>query len=928
MATKKRASADLQADDARLPLTARRNAVSMAVAAALTGALALPAVAIAQDDDEADNQGRVIEEIVSYGKFRRSLIDSIGTKRDSNQIVEAISAEDIGKLPDSSIAEAISRLPGLAGQRLDGRQSSISIRGLGEDFSTATLNGREQVSIGDNRGIEFDLYPSEIMSGVTVYKTPTASLMNQGIAGTINLMTVRPLDYDRTVQITGHLEQNGHDQLNPDGEDSGHRVTLSYIDTFADDTVGVALAYATMESPNQEERWNSWGFPTTGTGDLELGGAKPFVRSSVLDRDTIMGVLQFEPTDQLSITADALYIDFSDEKNLRGIEIPGAWAGNTTVLNTSNGLVTDGVFNDRRGQVRNDFERRDAELTSFGLNVNYDLNDMWSVTLDASTGEVDRNIWSLESYSGTGRSSDPTAPEDDIAYTMQSGNQGAVFTPTLDYSDSALINLGGAQAWGNNNTVPGDGQDGFINTPTISDKLNSVKLFADAAVDSDFFTGVEFGVYFSEREKKKFDDGLFLTLPTYPNTMPIPSQYSLGEVSLGFIGMGNMVAYDSFQFWLDGGYNETSERLTTAGRWQNTWTIDEQVTIAYAMAEFDTQLGDVGFSGNFGLQYVQTDQRAYGFATYLDNAGLVVPQPVNGGDDYSDVLPSVNLIFHLTDEQLVRFGAARTQSRSRMDRMNASFGISFNSAPTDGINWRANGANPGLKPQQADQFDLTYEWYFTEDSYVGLAYFLKQLDNWQVQIEEPFDFSGLTPPPGAPPNVNPAGFITYWQNTSGGDISGFELAGSYQFGNLVDELEGLGIVASATFIDSSIDVNGNEIQVPGLSEEVFNITLYYERGGFQARVSSSMRDDFLGEVSAISFSRELVSVKSTEIVDAQVSYSFENSNVDWLQGLTIMLQGQNLTDEPFVTFQNNDERQIRDFQDYGRNYLLGASYRF
>jgi iron complex outermembrane receptor protein len=569
---KKSRPADLSVSDETNNLTSniRRTALSLAVAAALPGAMTMPLSAYAQDAEEEE----AIEEIVTYGSYRASLIDSINTKRTSTSVVEAISAEDIGKLPDSSIAEAISRLPGLAGQRLDGRQSSISIRGLGENFSTATLNGREQVSIGDNRGIEFDLYPSEIMSGVTVYKTPDAALMNQGIAGTINLHTVKPLDYDRVIQVNAHLEQNGHDKLNPDGDDAGYRGTFSYIDQFADDTVGIALAVATMESPNQEERWNSWGFPTTGAGDLELGGAKPFVRSSTLDRDTIMGVLTFEPTDVLSITADALYIDFSDEKILRGIEIPGGWAGDTTVGTTSNGLVLDGSFNNRRPQVRNDFERRDAELTSFGLNVAYDLGDMWTLELDASTGEVERNIWSLESYStGTGRSSDNTTTLDNIAYTMQGANLGARFTPELDYSDTSLVTLGGAQGWGNGNNVPNDAQDGFINTPVIEDQLNTVKLSADAGLEYGFLTGVEFGVYFAEREKKKFDDGLFLTLPSYPNVESVPSQYMVGDVSLDFIGMGRAVAYDSFAFWSDGNYDEVSERLTVANRWQNTWTI-------------------------------------------------------------------------------------------------------------------------------------------------------------------------------------------------------------------------------------------------------------------------------------------------------------------------------------------------------------------
>ena len=923
MVKKRRGSAQSVSDDSNnLTMNIRRTAVSLAVAAALPGVMAMPVNAYAQDDDE-----EVIEEIVTYGTFRASLIDSINTKRNSSSIVEAISAEDIGKLPDSSIAEALSRLPGLAGQRLDGRQSSISVRGLGEDFSTTTLNGREQVSIGDNRGIEFDLYPSEIISGVTVYKTPDASLMNQGIAGTINLHTVRPLDYDRAITINAHLEQNSHDKLNPDGDDSGYRGAVAYIDQFADDTVGVALAFATMESPNQEERWNSWGFPDN-NGDLELGGAKPFVRSSTLERDTVMGVLTFEPTDTLSITADALYIDFTVEKHLRGIEIPGGWAGDTTVGTVENGLITSGSFDNRRPQIRNDFEVREAELMSFGINAALEVNEDWTLTFDASRGEVEREIWSLESYStATGRSSDDTTTLDNLAYQLAGGAEGARFTPELDYSDSSLVTLGGAQGWGNGNTVPNDAQDGFINTPDIDDELTTFKLSADVILDVGPLTALEFGAYYSDREKSKFDDGLFLTLPSYPSVEPVPAQYMVGEVDLNFIGMGRMMGYDSFAFWQAGGYDETSERDTVAGRWQNTWTVTEEVTTLYAMVEFDTDWGNVGVTGNVGLQYVDTDQSSDGYATQFDSNGLVVPTPVSGGDDFSEVLPSLNMIFNFTDEQLLRFGAAKTMSRSRMDRMNASFGVDYNPAPTDGIYWNANGANPGLRPQMATQLDLSYEYYFSDDGYLGVAYFYKDLDDWQVQRSELFEVEEITPPGGGDP-LGTTGQITYWVNASGGDVSGFELSGSLLIGEFIDPLEGFGVVASATFLDSSIDIDGNEIEVPGLSDEVYNITLFYERGGFEARVSGSMREDFLGEVSAISFSRELVKVKDTSIWDAQISYRFENSSTEWLQPLTVLLQGQNLTDEPFITYQNDDPRQVRDYQDYGRNYLLGVSYTF
>ena len=902
----------------------QRNKVATAVSLALavTGGSALA----------QDNADREIEEIVVTGKFRASLIDSINTKRYSSSIVEAISAEDIGKLPDSSIAEAIARLPGLAGQRLDGRTSSISIRGLGEDFSSATLNGREQVSISDNRGIEFDLYPSEIMSGVTIYKTPEASLMTQGIGGTINLHTIRPLDHEQALAINAILEQNGHDQLNPDGDDSGWRGTVSYVDQFAEDRLGVALAVATMKSPNQEERWNTWGFPTTVDGDLVLGGAKPFVRSSTLDRNTVMGVVQFDATEAFRLTADALYIDFDDEKILRGIELPGAWSYPYDVVASENGLVTQGVWQGVRGQIRNDFEKRKAELRSFGLNVEYDLNDAWTMVFDASQGKVDRDIWSLESYSGSGRSSNPLAPADDIAFDMNSGAEGGRFTPSLDYSNDSMFQLGGAQAWGNNTTVPGDGQDGFINFPHVEDKLNTYRIAADGEVDLGFVTGIEFGLYYSDREKSKLDQGIFLTLPDYPGVAQIPDQYRLPNTSLDFIGMGEMISYDSFAFWADGNYTETVEGLTSSNRAQNTWTVNEEVTIAYALARFDTDLGNVGLTGNIGLQVVDTDQSSNGYAVDIVD-GFVRAQPVSGGANYTEVLPSLNTIFHFTDEHQVRFGAARTMSRSRMDRMNAGFGFSFNPAfNTPGADigtspWSGSGANPGLRPQMADQFDLTYEYYFADDGYAAAAVFYKDLRDWQVSVAEVVDFSGIEPPGGQVATFD-LGLVSRWENADGGNVSGVELQTALPGRLLAAPLEGFGLVASATFLDSSVELDGNEIQVPGLSDRILNLTLYYENGGFEARVSGNQRDDFLGEVYAISFSRELVNVKDTEIIDAQLSYDFSESGIEMLRGLTLTLQGQNLTNEPFVTYQNNDERQVRDFQNYGRNYLLGARFRF
>ena len=248
--------------------------------ALLLAVLAMPATRAAEGDDQQTTAGAgatqaapEVETVVVTG-IRHGIEDAITLKRDSSSIVEAISAEDIGKLPDTSIAESISRLPGLTSQRAEGRASAISLRGTDPGFTTALLNGREQVSTGDNRSIEFDQYPSELLSAVVVYKTPDAGLVGQGLAGTIDLRTTRPLDYGRRAMAFNiRAERNSENDLGADSADSGYRASFSYIDQFFDDRVGLAIGYARLDSPlatqgaGTYEPWHANGTPDAGAGN-------------------------------------------------------------------------------------------------------------------------------------------------------------------------------------------------------------------------------------------------------------------------------------------------------------------------------------------------------------------------------------------------------------------------------------------------------------------------------------------------------------------------------------------------------------------------------------------------------------------------------------------------------------------------------------
>jgi iron complex outermembrane receptor protein len=891
-------------------------------------------------------------EVIEVKGFRGSIVESINTKRFSSQVVESISAEDIGKLPDSSIAESIARLPGLTAQRLDGRASRVTIRGFGENESGTTFNGREQVSISDNRGVEFDLYPSEIMSGVTVYKTPSANIDAEGIAGVINMQTVKPLSKgERIFQVNGQYEQTSFEKLNPDGNDDGYRGTISYIDQFADDTIGVAFALNTMSSPNQEKRWNSWGYPefTGEDGNVNsiLGGAKPYVRSSTLERDSAMLVLEAAPTDRLHMTFDALYVDFTDEKILRGIEIPFAWgqgsiSSDSTVIDEESGFITSATTQGQRVVVRNDYEERKAELTAFGFNTTYDIDDTWSVEFDASYSQVDRKIWSIESYSGTGRG-DARGVADNLGYTFDGGNTGASFTHDLDYSDYSLIQLGGPLSWGassalnDNYGITGteyenQAQDGFINAPTIDDELSTLKFAASKVLENDYLSSVEFGLSYREREKSKSSEGYFMTLSGFslnnPGMVSVPEQYRNGSVDLGFIGMGDMIAYDTNGLVNDGYYDLLAESLTNPSHATKSWTVKEEVTSAFVQANINTEVSGLALTGNVGVRYIQTDQSSQGNAFGSVN-GLVLTSPTNISHDYSNVLPSLNLSLALDQQQTIRFGAAKTISRPRLDEMNASVNASYNQTPDDNGNyWSVSGGNPQLEAKEATGYDVTYENYFNEEGYFSTAFFYKDLTQWIFDGNYEIDMAGVEDPSTGQLPATSTGSGSGKVNGGGGDLWGYELSLALPFKIFHPSLEGFGIIASHTGIESDIeDQNGNEYALPGLSDKIQSLTVYYEMHGLQLRTSMRKRSAFKGDVYGLGFNTDQVDILGETIWDIQAGYDFTEAGITSLDGLSVHFQVQNLTEEPFTSLQGDNALQVRDYQDYGRSYLLGFSYK-
>lgn len=922
----------------------RARLLTCGATAAIVTACAFAVPVMAQDAAPAAAPSADDSTTIVVTGIRRGIQDAISAKKKSSQIVEAVSAEDIGKLPDASIAESIARLPGIAAQRTNGRAQTLSIRGLGPDFTLTTLNGREQVSTNDNRSVEFDQYPSELISQVVVYKTPNAGMTAQGLSGTADLQTVRPLAYGkRAFAVNLRGEMNSEDAAIGGMKNSGNRFSAMYIDQFANKTIGLALGYAHTDSPYQTQKKESWGFPTCSacaTGDQSLlitGGEKDAVDSSNLTRDGYMGVLEFKPNDRLHITLDAYHSDFNELQRIARLEYPLAWGANQLQpgYTTNDEFVTHGVFTGVKTVVENYINQRKSKLDSFGANVNYDLNDHWSLMADLSTSKVVRDDTLIESTAGTG----PSGSGATDTITFDQGAYGlTTISGVVDYSDFGSVFLTDPGGWGG----PIANRAGYVKTPHITDEIKSAKVAATRKFDNGFLSGVTFGYNHTEHTKAKVGIEGYIGIKGAAFAV-VPEQYRTGTTDASFLGNNSgMISYDALGLYESGFFNFMED--TTTASLQKTWSVTEKIDYAYVRADIDTTLFNIPVTGNIGVMSEHADQKAVSLYT----TGGGDSAPVTGGTDYTDLLPSLALNFAVADDMTLRFGAGTTIARPRMDDMAAGTGFSV---VTDGntsgstingqpVYWTGGGGNPNIKPWKANNYDLSLEKYFGRKGYVSAAVFYKDLTTFIFNQSIIHDYTGVPLPSYCTvttgttstfvcnnADANRIGLTTAQANGQGGYIKGLELTASVPGELLWAPLDGFGVIVSGSFNDSSINPTGSaNMDVPGLSKRVINATLYYEKHGFSARISGRNRADFLGEVPNFTNTLENQWVHGETVYDAQLGYSFENGP---LKGISLSLSAQNITNEPFTLYQGKGQRDhtIRE-EKYGSTYLFGVNYKY
>lgn len=894
------------------------------VLALAVSAVALPGAAFAQDAAPAASDGSDDSVIVVTG-FRAALKSATANKKRTESVVKSVNAEDIGKLPDNSIGESIARLPGLAAQRSNGRANIVSIRGFGPDFSTTTLNGREQTTTNDSRAVEFDQFPSEVLSGVDVYKTSQADRTAGGLVGSINLRTIRPLDAGKRVVAIGARGTFVDQKVIPTNTDKGYRVYATYVDQFADDTMGIALSAAYSDEPYQTHDWNAWGYGGYGPDQYGISGVKTWEEASRLKRLGINGTFQAKFSDQLTLTVDGFYSHFDEKLDQKGFEMPilccgstvtGYTPGTVNTYNIGGSSVPIGVIEGAtwtgRPIIENYATDNKNNTYSFGGNLKWDNDSGTRAVLDISWSRTDRWQDRLETIAGLGRNLDTSVGPvsswgGTFGYTLTPDN-ALQFTSNFNGANPALM-LTDVQGWSGSTN-----QAGYDKIRKSQDDLKEARLEVEQDVGG-LIKSVKIGVDHVYRKKNLTQDEAFLTPPVGVDGVVIPTNLLLTPVNLSR-GFGPILSWDPRTLVPNNVllYSPNPYGASQAYR------ISEDVWTPYAMASIEKELGNGNtLTGNIGVQAVHTSVSSYGAIN-----GLLT-------DKYWMVLPSMNLNIRTPNDMVIRFAASEQIMRPRLPDMNNTVGFSANIAYNPVI-YTGGGGNPKLRPYKATGLDLSVEKYFGTKGYIALQMYYKHLNDYidPSGIDTNYDYAGYPTPPGIVPATT-VGVFSGPVNTHGGWIMGAELAGTLPFEVFSSALSGFGITGGLGYTETkAFKSDGSSSPIPGYSKWVGSITAFYEDHGFNVRGSMRYRSAFLGDFALFSGGLDRQAVLGEKVYDAQIGYDFPESSP--MHGLSLYIQGQNLTDERQATLAEINGAGVPDawlkYQTYGRRFLAGFTYKF
>jgi len=894
-----------------------------------------------------------LEEVVVQG-IRGSLQRSMDVKRDGSGVVDAISSEDIGKFPDQNVAESLQRITGVSIDRSGGEGQLITVRGFGPQFNTVLVNGRQVASENQTRAFSFDTLASEMVSSINVHKTSSATTQSGGIGSTVNVTTARPFDlhgFKAVGSVKGLYDENS--------EEKSPEVSMLVSNTFSDDSVGVLLAVSHKQSDTRlnQAQTDGW-LENVGIPDAQLNGgaghngnvfsARNYDTKVTFEERTRTNanlVLQFAPSDELTLTVDALYSDFDIETDATSY---GHWFTGPNVENAitdSNGTVIDmyqeeGLATDFHAKK---FDRL-TETTSFGFNADWQVNDSLNLQFDAniSSAEREANNGGGDQLSLIGYANRVRFQVDGAVLPWASGFESAtdaiedgegVVRPVSDYLDPAngRAHVMLRRGW------------------AVEDDVEQFKF--DGVWDEGSDVGVvsaKFGAMYSNETKnmERWDNegvGIHCVYCGYPNSPDIPDEFLtifdaggdfLSEVS----GSGRTptvwLRHDGEQqfSFLEG----TSGANFDAVRRDNSYEVEEETFSVYLEMDFAGEIAGMSLSSTAGVRYESTEVTVVGteapieLLTILDQTEMVSSfggaSAISADEDYNYLLPNMSVKLDVTDEIIARFAASRTLTRPTLSSMAP---VTVIGTTRQGGNLTATSGNPGLKPFLSDNVDLSLEWYYDDASYVSLGYFQKNVTNFIVNgtADQTFvtsDGSLLTDPSTGDnvdaPDANDGVAVfttTLPNNGDDAEVTGIEFAAQHTFAET-----GFGLIFNATLVDSDSELDAADISqkfaVTGLSDSM-NLVGFYEKGPFQIRLAYNYRDEFLQSLTQ-SNGNGVTFVDDYEQWD--MSGSFDIS-----ENVTAFFEVTNITEE-VVTKHGRFSNHFLLAEDAGRRFALGLSASF
>ena len=880
---------------------------------------------------QEETEGSIVEleKFVVTG-YRASLLRASEMKKNADQVLDAVSAEDIGKLPDPTVADALQRITGIQLTRQDNEGREVSVRGLSSFFTKVTMNGVGIVpgaASDDSDGLDVGLLPADLISSLEVFKSPTAKQVEGGVGGTVNIRTARPLELDRHSLYTGRLRMNYESLEGSMTPDASFQIARVINEDF-----GILFGVQHSNRKYRRDAYHddrSGGFRTdfgdvNGDGENDLNPEKTRTRYNQRENDatTYNLTLQWQPHDDLNFTFDAMVSDKDRFRQFGQNEV--RWRDMDDALVRAevdeNNTVVEAEFSEVVVRTRDRVRIDPEQLDIFNFGAEYKISDRLSST--ATVSYTENTSQEFTRGDAEIRRSSIVLPEGQtFGYRLSGGDAGFSF-----------INEGGF-AFNDPNLFSLSNPD---SSPRFADG-GSFDLYhheqATAQIDftyemEGFLQDIEFGTRWFDRDEARNRPGHRFTgeiedvLSVYRNLKTTPSDY--GD-TLGIDGFDPFVYPDS---------REAYKIATDAGLWEPTldrtdrlfednYTAATEALAGYAQGNFSGVMSTVPYRGNFGIRFVDTDFQSTGVKVINDRdftADVFLQELVTEGNSYAEALPSANIAFNVTDNTIFRVALARVMKRPRPEDTRAAFnidGIEFEedgSITPDTEPYEAFNGNPELDPFVADQIDVSLEYYSDDGGTLSAGYFYKKVKDLtafdtdfnvaDIEIRNPMtqQLETVRVSLSSPINLD-------------GTIKGFELSATQFFEFLPAPLDGLGLQANFTYTDAE-DENGNV--VGGTSEQVYNVIGFYEKKNLGIRLAYNFRDKFNDSPNRGITGRW---TDAHNRLDLSAFYKLNDQ-------LMITLEGINLTDEGYRSFLDGFENRINTYEQTGTRWLAGIRFKY